>query len=75
MKTIAVSIVVFGLLVFFFAPLDQGGSQDPLPPPSEGCNGVGNPHCDEVPLTGLEWLALAGGGLAIKKLKDRKTNG
>lgn len=60
------------LVVFLFA---QHPGNPPAPPP--GCSnpvpGVQNPNCaDDVPLTGLEWLALAGGYYGIKKIKEKR---
>lgn len=59
------------LLIAF---LMQGNSNQPLPPPAQGCeNSINNPHCaDEVPINGLGILAIAGGVYAIKKLKEKE---
>lgn len=67
MKHILLIILLSTIPVF-------AAAQPPIIPP--GCNnpvpGVKNPNCpDPVPLTGLEWLAVAGGIYAIKKLRDK----
>ncbi len=49
-----------------------------LAQPGQGGNPPGNPcpngpPCNpdnQVPITGIEWLLVAGGGLGIKKLRD-----
>lgn len=66
------NIIKILLLVFML----QHPGNPPMPPP--GCDnevpGIKNPNCDphEIPLTGMEWLALAGGLYGIKKLKDKQ---
>ena len=44
------------------------GRDDPLPDPSNGCNGVGNPHCQHCFLSGTH-IATPKGEVAIEQLR------
>lgn len=63
------------LLIVAFLFIQHPGNPPNIPP---GCNNpvpeIKNPNCDvdQVPLSGLEWLAVAGGIYGIRKLKQKE---
>jgi hypothetical protein len=64
-KTIGVYLIFTLALLMIFASLQaQPGGGDPCP--------GGTPCNPDVPITGIEWLVVAGAALGIRKIAARK---